>query len=77
MQNRHCGAGADQGAAAAVSMLFILRHISKQTHSYTCRTAIVGLVLTKELLQYDPRDETPVGSVKMRVLPRLAANTPM
>ena len=56
--------------------LFMLRtHI--QTNTYTCRTAIVGLVLTKELLQYDPRDETPVGSVKMRVLPRLAANTPM
>ncbi|KAF8064507.1 CBSDUF1 [Scenedesmus sp. PABB004] len=41
------------------------------------RSAIIGLILVKELLQYKTHQEVPVRDVRMRSLPRLPADTPM
>ncbi|KAJ3278437.1 hypothetical protein HK104_002345, partial [Borealophlyctis nickersoniae] len=39
------------------------------------RTNIVGVVLVKQLVSYDPAEEVPVSSIKIRRLPRVMANT--
>jgi metal transporter CNNM len=41
------------------------------------RKAIMGLILVKELVLINPADNTPVSSLRLRELPRLAADTPM
>lgn len=41
------------------------------------RHDLVGLIMVKELIQYNPRDAAPVADLRMRSLPRLDASTPM
>ena len=41
------------------------------------RTNIIGLVLTKDLLNYSLEDEVPIRCMRIRPLPRLPANTGM
>ena len=41
------------------------------------RDKVIGVVLVKQLIVYDPDDATPMASVKIRRLPRVAACTPL
>lgn len=41
------------------------------------RKAIIGLILVKELVLINPGDNTTVSALRLRELPRLAADTPM
>ena len=41
------------------------------------RPNIIGLILTKDLLNYVLEDSVPISSMRMRPLPRLSAATPM
>ncbi len=44
---------------------------------FLVRTNIIGLILTKDLLNYKLEDEVPLAAMKIRPLPRLSAATPM
>ena len=60
----------------------LLRSVLESGHSripvyQSERTNIVGLILTKDLLNYSLDDEVPIHCMKMRHLPTLKATTPM
>ncbi|GLI66609.1 hypothetical protein VaNZ11_010530 [Volvox africanus] len=52
-------------------------HSRIPVHREGNRKAIIGLILVKELVLINPADNTLVSSLRLRELPRLAAETPM
>ncbi|KXZ48422.1 hypothetical protein GPECTOR_28g830 [Gonium pectorale] len=52
-------------------------HSRIPVHREGNRKAIIGLILVKELVLVNPADVTPVSALRLRELPRLAADTPM
>ncbi|KAG2437901.1 hypothetical protein HXX76_005517 [Chlamydomonas incerta] len=52
-------------------------HSRIPVHREGSRKAIIGLILVKELVLINPGDNTPVSALRLRELPRLAADTPM
>ncbi|KAI9207610.1 uncharacterized protein BJ171DRAFT_596620 [Polychytrium aggregatum] len=41
------------------------------------RECIIGVIIVKQLVMYDPDDSTPISQVKIRRLPRVVAGTPL
>ncbi|GIL60817.1 hypothetical protein Vafri_15336 [Volvox africanus] len=52
-------------------------HSRIPVHREGNRKAIIGLILVKELVLINPAENTSVSSLRLRELPRLAAETPM
>ncbi|PNW70423.1 hypothetical protein CHLRE_17g719250v5 [Chlamydomonas reinhardtii] len=52
-------------------------HSRIPVHREGNRKAIIGLILVKELVLINPGDNTTVSALRLRELPRLAADTPM
>ncbi|KAG2489018.1 hypothetical protein HYH03_012456 [Edaphochlamys debaryana] len=52
-------------------------HSRIPVHRESNRKALIGLILVKELVLINPADMLPVSSLRLRELPRLAADTPM
>ncbi|KAG2449851.1 hypothetical protein HYH02_005374 [Chlamydomonas schloesseri] len=52
-------------------------HSRIPVHREGNRKSIMGLILVKELVLINPGDNTPVSALRLRELPRLAADTPM
>ncbi|GLC43679.1 hypothetical protein PLESTM_001503800 [Pleodorina starrii] len=61
----------------ALQAILMSGHSRIPVHREGNRKAIMGLILVKELVLINPADNTPVHSLRLRELPRLAADTPM